>query len=235
NDSGFNPSVDDLDFLRRTTGLQDEGELTAHVVEVRNRAIKVFPYPCIFKYSFASANITKIDGFKMAIKRAKEREGALLLDIGCCFGADVRSAVLEGFPPKQIVASDLHAEFWDLGHDLFRDTQETMPVTFMAGDVFDPAFLSSSPAGTPASDTPLSEVKSLSDLHGRLSSIHASLFFHLFSREQQTQLSGLLASLLVLEKGSVIFGHHIAAEEEGVGQYVSMWAHNIASWTAMWE
>ncbi|KZO93616.1 hypothetical protein CALVIDRAFT_539784 [Calocera viscosa TUFC12733] len=231
----FTPNAEDLEFLRKAIHIEDVEELKAHVVQLRNRAIKVFPYPCIFKYSFAATRVTKIGGYKKTLQLAKERGGALMLDIGCCFGADVRMAVLDGFPPTQIVASDLHAEFWDLGHELFRDDKETMPVTFLAGDVFDPSFLSALPVGSSASTTPLSELTSLTPLHGRLSSIHASLFFHLFTRVQQEQLAAHLASLLLQEKGSVLFGHQIAAEEEGLGQHVGKWSHNVQSWTALWE
>lgn len=47
--------------------------------------------------------------YKKILEMPKERPGALLLDVGCCFGTDVRKAVLDGFPPSQVIASDIEA------------------------------------------------------------------------------------------------------------------------------
>ncbi|KZO93610.1 hypothetical protein CALVIDRAFT_485552 [Calocera viscosa TUFC12733] len=233
--SEFQPSPEELTFLQVTSGIQDEDKLKAHVVAVQEKAAQVFPYPCIVKFGFTRTRVSSLRGYNETLELGKRKRGALLLDIGCCFGADSRRAVLDGFPATQIMASDLHAEFWDLGHELFRDSQEKVPITFLAGDVFDRSFLSPSPPGTPLSGLTLPELTSLTPLHGRLSAIHASLFFHLFSRAKQEELAALLAGLLLHEKGSVIFGHQIGAEEEGLGQQFGRWAHNCESWRVMWE
>jgi len=58
--------------------------------------------------------------YKDVLKLGQERKGATLLDVGCCFGNDVRKVAADGFPVEQIIASDLKREFWDLGHVLFR-------------------------------------------------------------------------------------------------------------------
>ena len=75
-------------------------------------------------------------------------------------------------------------EFWSVGHKLFKSTPETFPVKFIAGDIFDEAFLETAPVTTrtPASPPPaLPSLNALTPLHGRLSAIHASSFFHLFN------------------------------------------------------
>jgi len=99
----------------------------------------------------------------------------------------------------------------------------------------EPLFPRSIP-GEPAYFPPhLSTLSTLTPLHGRLTSIHASLLFHLFSREEQQQLAHLLGSLLLPQKGSVIFGHQLGSEEEGLGKQIGKWAHTPESWRAMME
>ncbi|KZT55762.1 hypothetical protein CALCODRAFT_498236 [Calocera cornea HHB12733] len=175
---GYHPTAAELDFLRRATGLTDEAGLRRHVEALREKALNVFPFTCIFLYMFATTSISRPGGYGKALLLGKQREGAILLDVGCCFGGDVRMAALDGFPPEQIVGTDLHAEFWDLGFELFRDSKETMPATFLPGDFFDPSFLSPTAPGTLESTTPLSHVKTLTELHGRVSAMHAANFFH---------------------------------------------------------
>ncbi|KZT55772.1 hypothetical protein CALCODRAFT_498242 [Calocera cornea HHB12733] len=231
----FNPTPEEVAFLRAATGIQDEQDLKAHVVAVQRKAAEVFPYPCVIHFSFTQTNIARLRGYEETLALAKSRPNALLLDLGCCLGTDARKAVLDGFPPAQMVTSDLFKDFWTLGYELFNDNKDTMPITFLAGNVFDSSFLSLSPLDTPPSTTPLSEVSTLSELHGRLSALHTSYFFHLFSREQQEELAPLIAGLLLPERGSIIFGHHLGAEEEGLGSKLGKWAHNRESWTALWE
>lgn len=51
--------------------------------------------------------ISKFPAYQDVKKLGTERPGALFLDLGCCFGNDIRMLVSEGFPPEQCVASDI--------------------------------------------------------------------------------------------------------------------------------
>jgi len=159
----------------------------------------------------------------------------------------------------------LSKEFWDYGHQLFKSTPETFPAAFVTGDIFDPAvlaprggaFLSASDIASVLaheSNTPgLSALTSLTPLHGKISAIHASSFFHLFSEERQLALAHLLASLLRPESGSVIFGRHVARPVKGFFvealspaaleelkangkplEEFSMFCHSPESWRKLW-
>src|SRR5258708_40282232 len=83
----------------------------------------------------------------------------------------------------------LLVEFANLGHKLFKTTQETYPIAFVPGDIFDPNLLeiaqpvASAHASTegPAPDLRSTSLTSLNPLRGRVFAIHASCFFHLFS------------------------------------------------------
>ena len=198
-------------------------------------AFQVASYPCIRSFNFtrytchltrpeimshvlARLKISKVPAYEDVLKLGREREGALLLDIGCCctslrhcvlcenpacqlsVGDDARKAALDGFPAKQIVASDLRRgennllfssfsfshsifnpwpELWDLGHVLFRSSPKSFPATFLAGDALDPAFLSPFTSGAePLKEVNLSNISTLNDLHGKVSAIWAASFFH---------------------------------------------------------
>ena len=150
----------------------------------------------------------------------------------------------------------LLAEFANLGHKLFKTTQETYPIAFVPGDIFDanhlaiaPPLASSSSAqastgpGNPSSVSApdLRSLTSLNPLHGRVSGIHASLLFHLFSEEKQLHLARALAGLLSPEPGSMIIGLHIGTpEKKGFEPSNTLadqriWCHSPESWTELWD
>ncbi|KAI0662440.1 hypothetical protein C8Q70DRAFT_559967 [Cubamyces menziesii] len=239
---------EDLKFMRAQTGITDDIELKRHILQVQAEAYRVFPYPCIRRFVFVRSTLPRIPGYDRLLKLGREHKGAILLDIGCCFGNDVRHAAADGFPVKQIVASDLHAEYWELGHKLFRTTNETFPAKFIPGDVFDPAHIEVvPPTYCPATDaTPdLPTSTSLNPLHGRVSAIHASAFFHLFNEEKQLHIARALAGLLSAEPGSMIIGLHAIAMEKGItvehfgeGGAVSditVFYHSPESWVELWD
>ncbi|KAI0639007.1 hypothetical protein C8Q77DRAFT_23362 [Trametes polyzona] len=247
---------EELAFFKAQTGIEDEDELRKHVVAVAREAYAVFPFPCIQRYAFIQFKLPRLRGYDRLLKLGQEREGAILLDIGCCFGNDVRCAAADGFPAKQIIASDLFGDYWTLGHKLFRSTPESFPAMFIAGDAFDAAHLDvAPPIYTPRSEpTPgLQSLTSLNPLHGHIAAIHASSFFHLFNEAQQTRLAHALGGLLSPLPGSMIIGQHAgalvkgshndklkvkAAPEDAEGdssRALDLFCHSPESWKELWD
>ncbi|KAF7330378.1 hypothetical protein MVEN_02476200 [Mycena venus] len=235
-------NAEELAFLKLQTGIQDEDALKAHVVAVQKKAAEVHDYPCIRRFGFIKIKINKFRAaYQHVLHLGQNVPGALLLDIGCCFGNDLRKIASDGFPAHNMVASDLRQDFWDLGHQLFRSTPDSFPVVFLAGDAFDSNFLSlqpllKEPPQSPAPD--LHSLTSLSGLHGRLSAIHSASLFHLFSEDGQLQLARKLASLLVPRPGSIIFGCHGAQPTKGYvlgSKGKQMFCHSPESWRDMWN
>ncbi|EKM48276.1 uncharacterized protein PHACADRAFT_266453 [Phanerochaete carnosa HHB-10118-sp] len=245
----------ETEFVSELTGIKDPVELKKHVLQVQREAYAIYPYPCIRICGFVKTKISRFPAYKDLLQLGKERPGALFLDVGCGVGNDTRKVVLDGFPNNQIIASNLHAELWDVGHKVFKSTPESFPVKFVAGDVFDDAFLArSGPVATPeaadalvAGSEPsidLSALTSLTPLRGKLSAIYASSLFHLFDEERQSELARRLASLLSPTPGSFIFGAHIGNPEKGlILDYLTanapagtrMFCHSPESWKALWE
>ena len=109
---------------------------------------------------------------------------------------------------------------WNVGHELYRSTPETFPVPFVQGDILDPTYLAPAPILSTSSIAPLEplpvlrEVKTLNELHGKISAIWASAFFHLFEFDVQVLVARKLAGLLSPVPGSIIFGCHTGMIEK---------------------
>ncbi|KAI9444696.1 hypothetical protein H4582DRAFT_2179306 [Lactarius indigo] len=237
----------EITFLKQQIGIDDDDELKTHLLAIQAEAYKVYPYPCIRIFSWARPGISRLFPYQNLLKLGREREGAILLDIGCCyrpFGTDVRRAIADGFPLGNVVTSDLHQDFWDLGHRLFRTTPDTFPVTFVPGDVFDPEHLSILPPFTtnslPVTTVPdLRTLTSLNPLRGHVSAICALHLFHLFPEDAQLRLARTLAGLLSPEPGSMIFEKHIGLPERGhwgePSTHHCLFCHAPRSWSELWD
>ncbi|EMD35921.1 hypothetical protein CERSUDRAFT_115828 [Gelatoporia subvermispora B] len=245
NPNDFNPDGEELAFLKSQTGIDNEDALRDHCFKVQASAYEVFPYNCIRRFNFIRLKIARLPAYPHLLELGKERKGAILLDIGCCFGNDVRKAVLDGYPVDNIIASDIQPEFWQLGHEFFRSAQGTFPVPFIPGDAFDQDFLKRSSPVYDTPETPIPDLQALTTLTpllGHVSAIHASAFFHLFSEEEQYKLAQSLAGLLSPKPGSMIFGAHSGREVPGLrtefapkepGKY--MFCHSPESWAELWD
>ncbi|KAG9317905.1 hypothetical protein JVU11DRAFT_2135 [Chiua virens] len=239
-------SPEQASFFKAQTGIDNDDDLKAHILDVQGKAYKVLPFPCIRSFTFLQPGIATLPEYEQIIKLGQERQdsGAILLDIGCCFGVDARKAATDGFPLKNIVTSDLKQEFFDMGHALFKTTPETYPISFIAGDAFDPNMLQVVPPfdGPPSTERPnLSALTSLNPLAGRCVVIFASNFFHLFSEINQLHLAKALAGLLSARPGSMICGEHAGKSQKGFirhefsGKEYHTFAHSPETWNAVWD
>jgi len=194
--------------------------------------------------------ISRFPVYQELLSLAEKRPGAMLLDVGTCFGNDVRKAAVDGFPASQVIGTDIEQKFWDMGHKLFKSDPTGFPITFVQGDIFDDSFLK---ALSPVPDLPkgqpftyphpstLDLSKSLNPLRGQISAIHASSFFGLFSEAQQLTIAHKLGALLSLEPGSFLFGSHQGADVKGMtafelhGTRLEAFCHSPESWKDLWE
>ncbi|KAJ3888970.1 hypothetical protein GG344DRAFT_52594 [Lentinula edodes] len=240
---------DELAFYKTQTGLTDEAKLKARIAEIAQKALDVYPYHCIWTFGFLRFRILRSQsGYKQLLELGATRRDALFLDIGCCFGNDIRKAIQDGFPAQNVIASDLRPDFWNFGHQLFNTDPTTFPVTFVPGDVLSSSFISTHPPlllpphESPPNSIPPGSVSlqslllllhpnpnptdpnspptahSLNPLRGHLSAIHTSAFFHLFKKDEQLLIAKKLASLLSPVPGSIIFGSHRGAATPQEGE-----------------
>lgn len=245
----YSVSSEDASLLKRLIGgIQDDEELKQHLLQIRSEAYAAQPYMCINAFEFARLRIAKHPAYKYVLKLGKERKDAIFLELPCCVGGDSRLAIMDGYPRENVITSDIVADYWPIGHKLFKTTPETYPVPFLPGDIFDPNFLRPGvpPLPTTAEITdspPLKSLTSLTPLQHHVSIIYASLFFHLFEKEKQAQLAHLFASLLSPVPGSIIFGYHSGAsdtEEDKngrsriTGRGYATFDNSPATWKELW-
>ncbi|KAH7907016.1 hypothetical protein BJ138DRAFT_1161182 [Hygrophoropsis aurantiaca] len=232
-------------LFKSLTGISDDQSLKEHILRVQADAYKVAPYPCIHRLTFTHMVIPEMPVYSDMLKIGREREGAILLDLGCCVGTDIRKIAFDGYPAENIIGCDLEAEFLTIGHDLFKSTPATFPAHFIPGDVFDPSLLSIVPPHDTAPEAlapNLSDLASLNPLQGRVSIIYTGKFFHLFTKERQLHLARALAGLLSPTPSSIICGAHMGSHNPGLYNFsnglskeFTLFCHSPESWTAMWD
>ncbi|KAL0257749.1 hypothetical protein SLS55_006912 [Diplodia seriata] len=225
------------DLLENYSGISPE-KVEAHVREV-------FPYPCIGAFRFLDLAMYKEPYYPEVLSRVKN--GDKLLDLGCCFGQELRKLVSnhktqhdpasshlispaqahDGAPPSSLYGSDLRPAFLTLGHALFLD-EAKLPTT--------PHFIAADILADPFSASPLHR-----QLGGTVSVVHASAFFHLFSREDQLRAAEAVVALLKPEPGVAVVGAQIGTPTPGVaeswtkGKKSPRFSHNVESWAALWD
>ncbi|KAG2036752.1 hypothetical protein BDR03DRAFT_1000264 [Suillus americanus] len=241
----YNLRPQDATFYKELTGIEDDAALKQHILDIQAKAYKVAPYGCIYLFTFTRCKLSGLPGYQQVVRIGREWKNPIFLDVGCCFGSDIREVMLDGFPADRVIGTDLRQELWDLGHELFKSTPETFPAHFVGGDAFNPEILAVAPPAAKqtveASSPNLSNLTSLNPLRGCVSAIHTTAFFHLFKEDKQLHMARALAGMLSAEPGSIILGVHTGAREKGVVNQVyrdievDMFAHSAESWVAMWD
>lgn len=137
--------------------------------------------------------------------------------MGCCFGQDLRRMVADGVSSSNMWATDLHADLWNMGLDLFHD-KGRFSATFVEGDIF--------------SDT--MQTTLLEPLRGKVSVILVNQFLHLFDREKTYEVARKIVSMS--KSGSIVFGFQMGAAEEIERQvpWGKLWFQNVESWERLW-
>jgi SAM-dependent methyltransferase len=150
------------------------------------------------------------------LKRLKE--GASLLDLGCCFAQDLRKLVRDGAPSENLWGAELLGDFLELGYELFLD-RDTLKAHFLEADIFD-------------AEGPLKQ------LEGKMDLMQVGLFLHLFDLEGQTKACERIVALMKPEKGVLIVGQQVGSLEPGPmdeSGKIKMYKHNVESFEKMWK
>ncbi|KAJ7639311.1 hypothetical protein FB45DRAFT_977155 [Roridomyces roridus] len=231
----------ELSFLKGATGITDDDALKKHIFEMRDVALKVYPYPCIKRLGFIRLKMPKNpEAYEHVLNLGKNDPNAILIELGCCLGNDVRNIAAAGFPSQNILASDLRSGFWDVSNQLYCNPTGDFKGSFIPGDALDPEFLDLLPQLTEAPPPPppvLSTLTSFNPLHGYVSAIHTGSFFHLFSEEHQLFIARKFAGLLSPKAGSMIFGCHGSQPTKGFMRASGsnqIFCHTPESWEEMW-
>ncbi|KAM0520714.1 hypothetical protein ACHAPE_003112 [Trichoderma viride] len=148
------------------------------------------------------------------------RNGENFMDLGCCFGQEIRQLVHDGAPSANTYGYDLWGDFLSIVYELFKD-KDRLQTAFIAADIFDDSSL-------------------LVELTGKMNIIYVGDFFHLFSLEEQEKAATRVAHLLAPQSGSLIIGRQSGsetAEEYSRAGDTSRRKHfqrNPQSWKELW-
>ncbi|KAK5128387.1 hypothetical protein LTR85_003055 [Meristemomyces frigidus] len=206
------PEIDDeARAILTTYGGVAEDQLVPHVREVREKAWKVFQYPCVGLYSFVKFSISHSELYPTVLERVKH--GETLLDLACGFGQDVRKLVYDGAPAENLTGTELEQGFLESGYDLFNDKHK-LKARLTSGDFFAP------------------ETAGLQE-HS-FDVIYTANFFHLFSWDEQVEAVSKALGLLKTKSGSMMFGRQTAVAEAGpikvpIARSGVTYRHNVES------
>ncbi|KAI0894094.1 hypothetical protein F4806DRAFT_130460 [Annulohypoxylon nitens] len=195
-------------------------EVVKHVNDIRERGFAANPYPCIGLYRFANLTLLTHPLYDAIVKRLKAA-GTTYLDIGCCFGQDLRQLVHDGVPSDRLIGLDIAGALMELGYDFFRD-RETLKSTFVVADVFK----------GPDQGSVWTQLQERG-----VDVMHCSAFFHLFPLEEQVAAAKQLAGLI--KKGGVIVGRQIGSVKPGdvpaIQEGSFSYRHDVETFDAMWR
>ncbi|PVH81111.1 hypothetical protein DL98DRAFT_417427 [Cadophora sp. DSE1049] len=194
-------------------------EVEDHVYKMRDEAWAVFPYPCIGEFRFLDLAITSSPSYPIILQRLKSGTETFL-DLGCCFGQELRKVAYDGAVQENLYGCDLRGEFFEMGYRLFRD-RDTLKSRFIEADIFD-------------------DKSALFELQGKVDIIYAASFLHLFGYEGQVEVCKRLVGLVRGREGSLILGRQVGNVVAGEGvqstnEGGSMFRHNEESFEGMWE
>ncbi|KAI0489487.1 hypothetical protein F4859DRAFT_152806 [Xylaria cf. heliscus] len=205
-------------------------EVTAEILEIRDKAWEVAKYPCIGHFTYV--RLLEFGGNNPGMQKAIERLKApgsqdTFLELGGFICQTIRQLAFEGVDSARLYGTDLHAEFIELGYLQFRD-RETLKATFVAGDMLIPdvEYAASAMART---------------FNAKISIAHASNFFHLFSWESQLVICERIVRFfprgLSAENPALLFGVHMGSLKPGemrVGTF-SVFLHDEETFQLLWD
>jgi SAM-dependent methyltransferase len=170
------------------------------------------------EFTFLDFNLCHRPSYPKIVSRLKSNPSAWHLDVGCCVGQDIRKLILDGVPSSQITALELEQDFIDLGHTLFKD-KGRIKTRFLNTNI-------------------LTDIETLSQFEGKMSSIHMGMVLHLFNREEQKAALGNLLKMLVDDGTGILLGHCVG-HADGVMQPAMLGKmtlrHNLETWKKLYN
>ncbi|KAI0127243.1 hypothetical protein BJ170DRAFT_581865 [Xylariales sp. AK1849] len=236
--SAFQETIDSVpepisDVLETYSGIPKDAQIE-HIIDLRNAAYERCPYPCIGNLRFLDFDLSAHPLYQdhvLAPLKAPSKEGEaepLFLDLGTCFGQDVRKLVYDGAPVGRLWASDIEQHLIDMGFKLFNDEKKLPRSHFLCpGDLL----------------TDSSEDK-LKELDDRVTILHMTAVFHLFTLDDQRMVVDRCLRLLRKDtRGPVLLlGMQVGSVEAGpflrenvTQEYSHKYRHSVQSWRQLWK
>ena len=179
------------------------------------------------QWMWLGPSITTSPYYEKLISRA--RHGSTVLDLGCCFGQDLRLLAAQGVPTACMFASDVEPRLWELVYELFRDKGK-MEATFLQANILDPE--EEEEKGCKHDEQ---KKGGLTQLEGKVDVVIVCQFLHLFGWHEQLKALGRIVALS--QPGTVVIGYQRARlqAKEVSRPWGPMFFHNEETFRDMWR
>ncbi|KAL8775338.1 MAG: hypothetical protein Q9209_000345 [Squamulea sp. 1 TL-2023] len=108
-------------------------EVVKHVNRIRELGFATNPYPCIGLYRFLNLILRTHPLYATFVNRLQSPD-ATYLDLGCCFGQDLRQLVQDGIPSQRLIGLDIEGSLIERGYDFFLD-RESLQSRFIVANI----------------------------------------------------------------------------------------------------
>ncbi|KAI0406833.1 hypothetical protein F4802DRAFT_556273 [Xylaria palmicola] len=203
-------------------------KVTSEILNIRNKAWEVAQYPCIGHFTYLDFDDGNNPGMQIARKRLKAPGSQdTFLELGGFLCQMIRLLAYEGVDSTRLYGTDLHAEFIELGYQQFHD-RETLQATLVSGDLLVP-------------ETEYARSAMAEAFTGKISIVHASNFFHLFSWESQLIVCERIVRFfrggLSADTPALLFGTHMGSVKPGEMrvQTFAIFMHDGETFQSLWD
>ena len=199
----------DLEFISKWTSEADLEKLRAHILKLWLLCKKSYhSYRCIERMMFLTPRLPKHFAYQTLIKFLKEsdKEKKQLLDLGCCFGQEVRQLIQEGIPTTSITAADIHDGYWNVGREFFMDNLSHSSTRLDGVSTIFDDFAQSYPLPAEATN------RIVDSLINNFNAIICQMVFHVLTKEQTENLVKRICAML--KKGGILIGSCVGSKEE---------------------
>ncbi|CRG87380.1 hypothetical protein PISL3812_04397 [Talaromyces islandicus] len=212
-------------------------DVESHILQVRDLAWDICPWPCIGEFWFVSFGLRRHNHYGRLVSFLKSTPESTddsklpptFLDLGTCVGQDVRALLYDGVPISRLYGSDILPGFEGAGHALFKDANRFTPEHFIVGDIFD-----TNPETSPLAKTA-----------GTWSVVNIIMFLHLFNLDESEIVCTNILKLLRPEPGSFVIGAQTGTLNAGElvvppplvdpGVHKVIYRHNRETMIDMWK
>ncbi|KAH7327067.1 hypothetical protein BKA65DRAFT_405529 [Rhexocercosporidium sp. MPI-PUGE-AT-0058] len=199
-------------------------EVFSHVYRMRDILWDHAPYPCVGEFKFLTLNLPlhpKYPTMLQLLTPSPTKPSPKFLDIGSCVAQELRALAHFGkVPSENLYGTDINGSFLSTSYDLFKDRAK-FKGTLVATDIFSPTLLDT--------NGPFETWK------GMFTVIHAGLFLHLFSLQQQIDVCKTIIKLLSNQSGAMFLGEMVGCSGSGERSEGKGFLHDEESFKAMWD
>ncbi|KXS20536.1 hypothetical protein M427DRAFT_119692 [Gonapodya prolifera JEL478] len=191
-----------------------------------------YAYRCIAELTFLYPRIATNPVYASVLQTRMSTPNDVslpFLDLGTCFGNDLRKLSLDGYPESDLFGLDVDEQFWKLGLELYdspihgdrvEEGAAGSKLTYLLGDILDDTFLTPDTSETSATESlpfPITRnysPRNIDHLKGHFRFIHAGSLLHLFTKSTVPLL--LRKTLSLLQPGGLYFGRTVGIPGDGV-------------------